>query len=148
MHIIYMCVFILTQISKFLSFSIPAPKEVGKLCSPILKKNKLLSNMVNLFVMEDVTSIQLCLLPPSQLLYTYVHYELTVYIVYTTLFKKYPTLFFPGKTSDGRLANLITVVGGPSWYIWVFRTCTFTNGCIAYSFHSLKYICKELWWRK
>jgi hypothetical protein len=28
------------------------------------------------------------------------------------LSKKYPTLFFPGKTSDGRLANLITVVGG------------------------------------
>jgi hypothetical protein len=27
------------------------------------------------------------------------------------LSKKYPTLFFPGKTSDGRLANLITVVG-------------------------------------
>jgi hypothetical protein len=35
------------------------------------------------------------------------------------LSKKYPTLFSPGKTSDGRLANLITVVvvvvgGGPS----------------------------------
>jgi hypothetical protein len=28
------------------------------------------------------------------------------------LSKKYPTLFFPRKTSDGRLANLITVVGG------------------------------------
>jgi hypothetical protein len=28
------------------------------------------------------------------------------------LSKKYPTLFFPGKPSDGRLANLITVVGG------------------------------------
>jgi hypothetical protein len=30
---------------------------------------------------------------------------------HTTLSKKYPTLFLPGKTSDGRLANLITVVG-------------------------------------
>jgi hypothetical protein len=28
------------------------------------------------------------------------------------LSKKYSTLFCPGKTSDGRLANLITVVGG------------------------------------
>jgi hypothetical protein len=27
------------------------------------------------------------------------------------LSKKYPTLFFPGKTSDSRLANVITVVG-------------------------------------
>jgi hypothetical protein len=32
--------------------------------------------------------------------------------LYATLSKKYPTLFFPEKTSDGRLANLITVVGG------------------------------------
>jgi hypothetical protein len=31
---------------------------------------------------------------------------------YTTLSKKYLTLFFPGKTSDDRLANLITVMGG------------------------------------
>jgi hypothetical protein len=31
---------------------------------------------------------------------------------YNTLFIKYPTLFFPGRTSDGRLANLITVEGG------------------------------------
>jgi hypothetical protein len=31
---------------------------------------------------------------------------------YTVLFKKYPTLFFPRKHSDGRFANLITVVGG------------------------------------
>jgi hypothetical protein len=33
------------------------------------------------------------------------------FLILTTLFKKYLTLFFPGKTSDGRLANLITVVG-------------------------------------
>jgi NAD kinase len=34
------------------------------------------------------------------------------YYPYTTLFKKYLTLFFPRKTSDGRLANVITVGGG------------------------------------
>jgi hypothetical protein len=33
------------------------------------------------------------------------------------LSKKYPTLFFPGKTSDGRLANLIIVVGGTLMHI-------------------------------
>jgi hypothetical protein len=32
--------------------------------------------------------------------------------VYTTLFKKYPTLFFPVKNNDGRFKNLIIVVGG------------------------------------
>jgi hypothetical protein len=40
--------------------------------------------------------------------------------ILTTLFKKYPTLFFPGETSDGRLANLITVVGGPSCTCVIF----------------------------
>jgi hypothetical protein len=42
-------------------------------------------------------------------------YTCTIYLyVLRGLSKKYLTLFFPGKLSDGSLAYLITVVGGPS----------------------------------
>jgi hypothetical protein len=45
------------------------------------------------------------------------HNQETIKIVNTTLFKKYPTLFFPGKTSDGKLANVITVGGGGNLHV-------------------------------
>jgi hypothetical protein len=51
--------------------------------------------------------------PRGQLGYIPLLDSLTSKYQYMSLSRKYPTLFFPGKTSDGRLANLITVVGGP-----------------------------------
>jgi hypothetical protein len=58
---------------------------------------------------------------------------------YTTLFKTFPTLFFLGKTSDGRLADLITVVG------WTFMCmCDFFAALPGASFSPRQLVCEVL----